>query len=156
LSFILIGLYGVYYFFNNKNAKKQSSTSIEKAPAKKIIISDVEIEKIKKAINHLIAEQLFLTPKITRKSFCIENKIKSERYLSHYINTTYKKSFSVFINDMRIEYAYNRILKDSKFRNYRIEEIAKDSGFGSKKSFERAFLAKYDETPYKLILSITD
>jgi len=99
-------------------------------------------------------KQLFLTPNITRKSFCADSGIKSERYLSQFINEKYKKSFSVFINDLRIEHAYNRI-QNSKFRNYKIEEIAKECGFGSKKSFERTFLAKYNETPYKLISRLT-
>ena len=154
LLLLLSGL--AYYFFKIKNQNKSISSNIEKASGKKIIISDVEVEKIKRAVDQLIAQQLFLTPKITRKSFCIENEIKSERYLSQYVNTEYEKSFTVFLNDLRIEYAYNRIRNDAKFRNYRIEEIAKESGFGSKKSFERVFLAKYKETPYKLILSIAD
>ncbi len=156
LSLLFIFSFGVYYYFKNKNVVQESDSKNQNAPIKKIIISDIEVGKIEKAINQLIVKQLFLTPKITRNSFCIDHKIKSERYLSHYINTEYKKSFSVFINDLRIEYAYNRIHNDSKFRNYRIEEIAKASGFGSKKSFERAFVAKYKETPYKVILRITD
>jgi len=156
LSFLLLISLGFYYFSKNKNTQKESSNVLEKMPAKKFVISEIEIEKIKTAINLLISNQLFLIPKITRKSFCIDNKIKSERYLSHYINTEYKKSFSIFINDLRVEYAHHRIQNDSKFRNYNIEAIAKESGFGSKKSFERAFLTKYNETPYKFILRITN
>ena len=67
----------------------------------------------------------------------------------------YNKSVSVFINDLRIDYAYNRIQTDKKFRNYKIEEIAKSCGFGSKKSFERAFVANYNQTPYKFISGLT-
>ena len=129
--------------------------SIKKVVGKKIVISDTEIEKMRVAIVTLKNGQLFLKPNITRKSFCSDSSIKSERYLSQYINEKYKKSFSVFINDLRVEYAYNRLQNDSKFRNYKIEEIAKECGFGSKKSFERAFFAKYNETPYKLILNLT-
>ena len=156
LGLLMIFLLGIYYYFNHKNVEKESFNILEKAPGKKLIISDIEIKKIKTAIDQLIDQQLFLKPKITRKSFCIDHEIKSERYLSHYINTEYKKSFTVFINNLRIEYAYHRIQNDPKFRHYRIEEIAKESGFGSKKSFERVFLAKYKETPYKLILSLTN
>jgi len=128
---------------------------IKKSPGKKIVISEAEIEKINVAIETLKIEQLFLKPNISRKSFCADSSIKSERYLSQYINEKYKKSFSVFINDLRVEYGYKRIQNDSLFRNYKIEEIAKECGFGSKKSFERAFSAKYNETPYKLILNLT-
>lgn len=156
LSLFLLLVVGCYYYFKKKLVKKTPLAGLQEAPIKKITVSDVEIEKIKEAIDQLIGKQLFLTPKITRKSFCMEHKIKAERYLSHYINTAYKKSFPVFINNLRIEYAYHRIQTDPIFRNYRIEEIAKESGFGSKKSFERVFLAKYKETPYKLILSLTN
>ncbi len=151
LIVLLLILFGVYYVLKSKQKYKEAFSSLVKTPGKKIVINDSEIEKIETAINKLKAQQLFLTSNITRKSFCNDNQITSERYLSQYINENYKKSFSVFINDLRVEYTYNRIQNDSKFRHYKIEEIAKASGFGSKKSFERAFLAKYNETPYKLI-----
>lgn len=140
---LLLISFGIYYYFKIKNPKK--------GPGKKIVISDSEIKKIVTAIDELKSKQLFLTPNITRKSFCTDNQIISERYISQFINEKYKKSFSIYINDLRIEHAHNRIQNDSKFRSYKIEEIAKECGFGSKKSFERAFLAKYQETPFKLI-----
>jgi len=152
LTLIALFTFIVFYYFK----KKQKSIKLKKESIKKIVINDDELEKIKAAVDKLVSDQLFLKAKITRKSFCLESKIKSERYLSHYINDKYKKSFSVFLNELRIEYAYNRIQKDDTFRRYTIDQIAKESGFGSKKSFERVFLAKYDITPYKLILSITN
>jgi AraC-like DNA-binding protein len=153
---LLLISFGIYYIFKLKNLNSETSNTKEKVPGKKIVISDSEIEKIITAIEELKSKQLFLTPNITRKSFCSYSDIKSERYLSHYINEKYKKSFSVFINDLRIEYAYNRIQNDKMFRNYKIEEIAKACGFGSKKSFERAFSTTYNETPYKLISRVTN
>ncbi len=130
--------------------------NVKKIPGKKISISTDEIAKMNVAINELTSKQLFLKPNITRKSFCEDSKIKSERYLSQFINEKYKKSFSVFINDLRVEFAYNRLQNESRFRNYKIEEIAKESGFGSKKSFERAFFAKYSETPFKIISKLNN
>lgn len=150
---LLVG-FGIYYYSKLKKENKEIFDSFKKSPGKKISISDREIEKIVAAINKLEKEQLFLKPNITRKSLCAESSIKSERYLSEYINEKYKKSFSVFINDLRVDYAFNRIKNDKKFRHYKIEEIAKDCGFGSKKSFERAFSAKYHQTPYKFISSL--
>jgi AraC-like DNA-binding protein len=154
--FLILVATGAYFLIKSKRKYNDTFNSLVKIPGKKIIINDVEIEKITTGIQQLKKEQLYLTPNITRKSFCNNNQITSERYLSQYINDNYKNSFSVFINDLRIEYAHNRMQTDSKFRNYKIEEIAKACGFGSKKSFERAFIAKYKETPYKFILSITN
>jgi len=155
LTLLLLISFSIYYYLKLKKENKEIFNSLKKTPSKKIIISDNEIEKINTAIIQLKDKQLFLTPNITRKSFCLDNNIKSERYLSQYINEEYRKSFSVFINDLRIEYAYNRIKKDSKFRNFKIEEVAKESGFGSKKSFERVFVSKYKETPFKFISKLT-
>ncbi|WP_397362313.1 helix-turn-helix domain-containing protein [Olleya sp. R77988] len=151
---ILFSLFGLF-LLKRKNNKKETLNLQKKNPGKKIVISDNEIDKIETAITKFKNQQLFLKSNITRKSFCADNAIKSERYLSQYINEKYKKSFSVFINDLRLEYAYNKIKNDKMFRHYKIEEIAKACGFGSKKSFERVFLAKYNETPYKLILRLT-
>ncbi|WP_147677179.1 helix-turn-helix domain-containing protein [Algibacter pacificus] len=156
LIILLLFIIGVYHYKKLKKENNELFESFKRTPSKKISISDSEIAKIKAAISKLKKEQLFLKPNITRKSFCEESSIKSERYLSQFINENYQNSFSVFINNLRIEYAYNRILKDNKFRNYKVEEIAKESGFGSKKSFERAFLAKYNQTPFKLISNLKD
>ena len=154
---LLITLAIVTFYFIYTRKKNKSELPInktEKSISKKIVISNDEIEKIKNAIEQLISKQLFLKSGITRKTFCAKNKIKSERYISQYINDEYKKSFSIFINDLRIEYAHNRVLTDLKFRNYTIEAIAEASGFGSKKSFERVFTAKYNETPFKFISNL--
>jgi len=152
---VLIGLL-LYFYLKSKNSVQPISFEEEKIPSKKINISDKELSKISYSVDNFISNKKYLTPNITRKSFCKLNDIKSERYLSHYINQKFDKSFSVFLSDLRIEYAYDRIQSDGVFRNYRIEEIAKASGFGSKKSFERVFSAKYGISPFKFISSITD
>jgi len=152
---VLIGLLA-YFYLRSKNSAEPISFEEEKLPSKKITISDKEMTKLTDSVNLFISENKFLTANITRKSFCKVNDIKSERYLSQYINDKYNKSFSVFLSDLRVEYAYKRIQTDEIFRNYRIEEIAKTSGFGSKKSFERVFSTKYGISPFKFISSLTD
>lgn len=154
ILFSILGM-GIYFLFKKKQKQNPIEGETKKSAAKKIVVNSIELEKISVAIDQFIADQKYLTPNITRKSFCTKNDIKSERYLSHYINDKYKKSFSSFVNDLRIEYAYNQIHSDSNLRNYKIEEIAKECGFGSKKSFERVFLAKYNVTPYKLISNLS-
>jgi len=143
---LILFVFGIYYY--RKSVKKKRGSG------KKIVISDAEIKKLNNAIDKFTTEKAYLKSNITRNSFCLENNIKSERYLSQYINDQYKKSFSNFLNDLRVEHSYERIKTDVVFRNYRVEEIAKACGFGSKKSFERAFISKYNETPYKLITKL--
>lgn len=138
------------YFILRKNRNKQSQKEVHlptPAPAKKIQINPIELKRIKEAVNQFIAKEKYLQPKITLKSFCEENGITSERYLSQFVNDHYKKSFSNFVNDLRIEFAFNRIKTDHQFRNYKIEIMAKECGFGSRKTFERVFQTKYDQSP---------
>lgn len=153
LVLLLIIPLGAYYYW--KYQKDRPLTPVEKPPGKKITISDEQVEKMDRAIEQLTAAQLFLTSNITRKSFCAANEIKSERYLSQYINEKYDRSFSVYINDLRAEYAHGRLTEDATLRSYKIEEVAKVCGFGSKKSFERAFFAKYGVTPYQFVLEVS-
>jgi AraC-like DNA-binding protein len=136
----------LFYFIFNKN-RKTKSTEEAKVPAKKIQINPIELEKIKEAVDLFINNEKYLKPKITLKSFCEENGVTSERYLSQFINDRYKKSFSNFVNDLRIEFAFNRIKTDNQFRNYKIEIMAEECGFGSRKTFERVFQTKYGQSP---------
>jgi AraC-like DNA-binding protein len=60
-------------------------------------------------------------------------------YLSKIINHHYQKSFSSYINELRINYVLIRIREDKLFRRYSIQSMANDIGFKSKESFNSAF-----------------
>jgi AraC-like DNA-binding protein len=152
---IIVGL--AFFFMLKKMRTKEKNSLIKTSkPAKKIQINSTELEKIKASVDRFISEETFLKSKITLKSFCEESSITSERYLSQFINEKYEKSFSNFVNDLRIEFAYNRISSDKQFRNYKIDVIAQECGFGSRKTFERVFLAKYDQSPFDFINSFNN
>ncbi|MFK7785237.1 MAG: helix-turn-helix domain-containing protein [Crocinitomicaceae bacterium] len=151
LLFLFAGIViGLVFYFKRRKAPEDPPQKTQK----KIQINSEELEKIERVINAFISDQLFLTPNITRKSFCEESGIKSERYLSEFINDRHGKSFSVFLNDLRVEYAHQRLKNDKLFRQFKTSEIAKSSGFGSKKTFERAFSTKYGKTPFDFITSL--
>ena len=151
-----IGIFLVSIFVYRKKKAQLNQEEKVQSPSKKIQINPEELKKIEQSVNVLISSQLFLEPNITRKSFCEKNDVKSERYLSQFINDRYEKSFTVFINELRAEYAYDRLKSEKLFRNYKTSEIAKSSGFGSVKTFERVFLAKYNQTPFDFINSISN
>ncbi|WP_264530525.1 helix-turn-helix domain-containing protein [Flavobacterium sp. N502540] len=60
-------------------------------------------------------------------------------YLSKVINFHKSKNFSQYINDMRINYAVNKLKKDKKFRKYTIKAISEEVGFSNSESFSKAF-----------------
>ena len=71
----------------------------------------------------------------------------NSKYLSKIINTHKKKSFSNYLNDLRIEYTINRLHSDTKFRKYSMQAIAEEVGFRSHRSFFGVFQKKTGISP---------
>lgn len=67
-------------------------------------------------------------------------------HLSEVLTLSFGQNFYNFINLYRIDNA-QKLLKDSAFKNYKIEAIAYDSGFKSKASFNRVFKNITGKTP---------
>ncbi len=63
-------------------------------------------------------------------------------YLSMVVNTYKEKSFSQYINDLRIDFAIKRLRSDATFRKYTIKAIAQELGFNSSESFAKKFYKK--------------
>jgi len=74
----------------------------------------------------------------------------SRTYLSQAINEKFNKSFSVWINDYRIEEAI-RLISGSEKEKYSIEAIATMVGFSSKSSFYKAFREVTGTTPAEFL-----
>jgi len=70
----------------------------------------------------------------------------SVHYLSEVINRRLKQNFSDFINSYRIKEAI-KMLKDPDYENEKIINIAYDSGFNNKASFNNAFKKHTGMTP---------
>ncbi|WP_282079668.1 helix-turn-helix domain-containing protein [Aquimarina algiphila] len=66
----------------------------------------------------------------------------NSKYLSLFINHYEQKKFTNYINDLRIEYAMEKIKNDKKFRKYTIKAIAYETGFSNPVSFSQAFYKK--------------
>ncbi len=60
-------------------------------------------------------------------------------YLSIVVNTYKQKSFSQYINDLRIDYAVARLQTDTKFRKYTVKAIAQEIGFNTAEAFAKTF-----------------
>ena len=78
----------------------------------------------------------------------------NSKYLSKIINKYKEKTFSNYINDLRIEYAINKLYSDKQFRKYSIEAIADDLGFKSSRSFFGVFQKKTGISPSYFILEL--
>ena len=72
----------------------------------------------------------------------------SRNALSALINKSYGMNFNQFLNEKRIDYAL-KYMEDSKWKNLSLEGIAREVGFKSRTTFNKAFKLKTDCTPSK-------
>jgi AraC-like DNA-binding protein len=63
-------------------------------------------------------------------------------YLSKIINVKKQTSFTVYINNLRIDYAVDQLKNTKKFDRYTIEGIAESVGFNAAQAFSNAFFNK--------------
>jgi tetratricopeptide (TPR) repeat protein len=107
---------------------KQAKTTLPPEQVKHLF---TEIDRV------LIKEKVFLNPDLTLSNLA-EMLNSNTAYVSKAINLHYEKSFSNVINEFRIKEA-RRMLADKKFNHITIEGIARETGFRSMPSFNRAF-----------------
>ncbi|ASW75609.1 hypothetical protein IQ37_09630 [Chryseobacterium piperi] len=90
-------------------------------------------------------KELFLKKGITSASLAKSIKTNTT-YLSEVINTHKGKNFAGYLNDLRIDFALNRLIKDKKFRSYKLSVIAEELGYNNEQAFSLAFKKKTGTT----------
>ena len=63
-------------------------------------------------------------------------------YLSKVINATKDTNFANYLNNLRIDFAIEKLKSDPLFRSYTIKAIAEEVGFNTTQSFSNAFYKK--------------
>lgn len=113
--------------------KKQDSNS-----SKDLDINQEVIIHILDRLVEFEENKYYLKKKIKLASLAKEFETNS-RYLSKVINHYKEKDFRTYLNDLRIDYAINRIKNDPVFRKYTIYAIADEVGFSNQESYAKAF-----------------
>ena len=109
-------------------------------------ISEKEFEIIaKKAKTYIRESKIHLDPNLSLNSLSKMINTNSS-YLSKGINHYYNQNFTDFINEFRVETA-KALITSSKMDYYTLDGIAKESGFNSISTFNRAFLKIAGTTP---------
>lgn len=91
-------------------------------------------------------KQLFLKTGITLANLAKNIKTNTS-YLSETINNHKGKNFNSYLNDLRIDYVLDRLVKDKKFRSYKLPAIAEEIGYNNVQAFSVAFKKKTGTTP---------
>lgn len=140
----------------NKNTELSTIADGKKA-AQMQIPKQFEIEKNSKTLHedvaqHILKElttfetkELFLKKGMTLASLA-KNIKTNTTYLSDVINTYKRKNFSAYLNDLRIDFALNRLVVDKKFRSYKLSVIADELGYNNEQAFSLAFKKKTGTT----------
>ena len=120
--------------------KKNQSVAISSESEKEILNKLKELEKKEEYLRIDFNQQY------------VAKKIKSNTtYLSFVVNKHFGKSFSNYYNEMRINYAINQIINNSRFREYTTQAIAESVGFKNADSFSTSFKKKTGVTPFQFI-----
>ncbi|AZA53290.1 helix-turn-helix domain-containing protein [Chryseobacterium sp. G0201] len=100
---------------------------------------------ILKELETFETKELFLKKGITSASLAKSIKTNTT-YLSEVINTQKGKNFATYLNDLRIDFALNQLVKDKRFRSYKLSVIAEELGYNNEQAFSLAFKKKTGTT----------
>ncbi|MDY8138769.1 helix-turn-helix domain-containing protein [Aquimarina sp. 2201CG5-10] len=150
LIFILLG-YQTYSIFRYKqkarklvidldgtliNKKKITKKTV--SPGETLDISDEVITRTLSLLDKFEEELGFLNANLTLQQ--LARKVNSNsKYLSRIIKMYKEESFYGYIQNLRINQVLNRLKNDTKFREFTIDAIAKESGYNQRESFSKAF-----------------
>lgn len=163
LSIIIISFSTYKYFQIQRRYKERfkqilsQNTEIEKIPVtiveenKTVIpkitgLSESTITYILEQLEIFEKEQQFLDSKITQKLLS-EKLGTNPTYLSKIINAYKEKSFSNYLNDLRLEYIVELLKTEHQFLEKEIKELANIAGFTNAEAFSDNFQRKFEIKP---------
>ncbi len=107
------------------------------------------MEKLKKFEN----QQLFLNANLSLNSLAKDLQSNTS-YLSEVINKHQNKNFKTYINELRINYIIDKLKNNPEYLTYKIDYLAKESGFLSRTSFTVIFKSVTGISPSLFIENI--
>ncbi|WP_062055297.1 helix-turn-helix domain-containing protein [Aquimarina longa] len=163
---ISIGL--IYYQYRKKRVYrsrfekliKKQTTIIKTTNDIKVVSSDKTIQVPEKHITDIITklkefetQQRYLTPGISSQSLANEMNT-NVKYLSRVINHYKNKTFTSYLNELRVTYAINELKENQTLRKYTIKAIAHEMGYKSAETFSNAFYRQVGIKPSYYIKNI--
>lgn len=117
--------------------EKETKVTIEKE-TKEIGISEIIVNDILKNLKKFEENKDYLQSNISVSSLSKRFKTNS-KYFSKVINAHKNKSFSNYVNELRINYVVEELKTNTKFRKYTIRAIANEIGFNTTEAFSKSF-----------------
>jgi AraC-like DNA-binding protein len=109
------------------------------------IITESDFILFKKIDNLVVQEKLFLNGQLTLTLLSKKMNV-NQKYLSQAINNSKKISFTKYINELRIKH-FIELLENKECNHFSFEALARESGFNTTSTFNRAFKSITGLTP---------
>ncbi len=125
--------------FNKIIEHQKTEQKVTKTHTKNTLaVPDEIVSNILDSLDLFEKNQEFTKSNITLVSLAKKCNTNSN-YLSKVINNYKEKKFTNYLNELRVEYAINKMKTDNIFRKYTIKAIALEVGFKSSDSFSKSF-----------------
>lgn len=123
----------------NSDTKSKSKTKSDKSPL--LDINPETAASVLRQLEKFEHNKKFLEKDLTLSKLAVRFN-SNPKYLSTIIAYYRDKSFSKYINDLKIDYLLNLLKTDKLYRNYSNAALAEEAGFTSTQRFTNAFLAR--------------
>lgn len=130
---------------NTINSDKKYKQKIKSEKNQILDINPETAANMLKQVEKFEQDQKFLEKDLTLSKLAVTFN-SNPKYLSIIIAHYRDKSFSKYINDLKIDYLLNLLKTDKRFRNYTNAALAEEAGFSSTQRFANAFLARAEIT----------
>ena len=138
---------------NKKTENTPTSSGNSQSPT--ILVSKEILEAVLLKLHAFEHQKGFLSTSINLNSLSQLLDTNSS-YLSKIINHTKGKTFKNYLNDLRIEHAFEELKNNPQKKKFTIEAIAFDFGFKSAESFSKKFKSAYGMYPSQFLRSLDD
>lgn len=165
LSICFIGL--IVFLIKAIRQKKKANIKVEELlkefegreeerptkPTPNLSIDDEKEREILEKLLLLQESKYFLNINFNQQN--VAKKIKTNTtYLSYVVNKNYKKSFSEYSNELKINYAIQELIDNPVYRKYSTQAIAESVGFKNAVSFTKSFKKRAGVSPAQFISKI--
>ena len=133
--------------------KKPQNKVIEDTESSTYIIDDDKIKEILSKIKQLEDKKYYLKQDCTMHNMAKRLKTNTS-YLSNITNNHLNKTFSNYINELRIDYVILELKNNKRLRSYSVKAISEEIGYKSADSFAKYFKEATGLTPSVYIKKI--
>ncbi len=124
-----------------KNIDNQKKDQSNDGPSGSSSISKETLKNLLDKLQQFEEKQDYLKPNLNTKDLA-KSFGSNSSYLSKVVNSFKEKSFSSYINDLRIDFVIDKLKSDAIYRKYTIKAIAQEIGFNNPEAFSKAFYKK--------------